>query len=162
MRIRPAVPDDRAFLLEAAPRLAAFGPPAWRPEHEIVAGEERTLRAFFEAPPSGTTLLIAESDDGHRLGFVYLERLQDYFTLEAHGHVGMLVVTEAAAGQGVGGALMRAAESWALEHGYRRLTLTVFEANHPARAIYEHLGYTAETRRYTKILADAATTTERD
>ena len=50
------------------------------------------------------------------------------------------------------GALMRAAEAWARAHGYRRLTLNVFEANHAARAVYEHLGYAPETLRYVKIL----------
>jgi len=151
MRIRPVLPDDRGFVFAAAHRLASLGPPAWRPAEDIVNGEARTLVRFFAAPPAGSALLIAESE-GHRRGFVYLERLQDYFTLEQHGHVGMLVVTEEAEGKGVGGALMRAAEAWAREHGYRRLTLTVFEANQTARAVYEHLGYAPETLRYVKIL----------
>jgi GNAT superfamily N-acetyltransferase len=64
----------------------------------------------------------------------------------------MLVVTEEAAGTGVGGALMRAAETWARQQGYGKLTLTVFETNHAARAVYEHLGYAAETLRYIKVL----------
>jgi GNAT superfamily N-acetyltransferase len=114
MRIRPGLPDDHGFVIAAAHRLASFGPPAWRPSEDIVAGETRTL--------------------------------------EQHGHIGMLVVTEEAQGKGVGGALMRAAEAWAREHGYRRLTLNVFEANRTARAVYEHLGYAAETLRYVKIL----------
>ena len=151
MRIRPVVPDDRGFVMAAAHRLASFGPPAWRPSEDIVNGEARTLEAFFAAPPDGSALLIAESE-GKSLGFVYLERLQDYFTLEHHGHVGMLVVAEEAEGKGVGGALMRVAEAWAREHGYRRLTLNVFEANQAARAMYEHLGYAPETLRYVKIL----------
>jgi GNAT superfamily N-acetyltransferase len=152
MKIRPAVPADRAFVLRAAQRLASFEPPPWRPAQEIVEGERRTLRAFFEAPPDGSSLLVAESEDGEGQGFVYLERLHDYFTLEAHGHVGILVVIQAAAGRGVGSALMRAAEAWAREQGYRKLTLTVFEANEAARAVYDHLGYAPETLRYVKIL----------
>ena len=152
MSIRPAVADDSVFVLAAVQRLAEFGPPDWRPRQEIVEGEVRTLRAFFEAPPEGCALLIAEAGAGSRLGFVYLERLQDYFTLAAHGHVGMLVVAEEAAGSGVGGALMRAAEAWARRQGYERLTLTVFAANQAARAVYEHLGYAVETIRYVKIL----------
>jgi GNAT superfamily N-acetyltransferase len=151
MRIRPVLPDDRAFVLAAAHRLASFGPPAWRPSEDIVNGEVRTLEGFFATPPAGSSLLIAESE-GARVGFAYLERLQDYFTLEPHGHVGMLVVTEEAAGKGAGGALMRAAEAWARERGYRRLTLNVFATNHAARAVYEHLGYAPETLRYVKIL----------
>jgi GNAT superfamily N-acetyltransferase len=152
MRVRPALAGDRSFVLEAAQRLAGFDPPAWRPAQEIVEGERRTLRAFFDAPPAGSALLIADSDGGEGLGFAYLERLQDYFTQQAHGHVGILVVTEAAAGKGVGGALMRAAEAWAREQGYGKLTLTVFEANRAARAVYDHLGYAPETLRYVKVL----------
>jgi len=152
MKIRPAVSADRSFVLAAAQRLASFEPPAWRPAQEIVEGERRTLVSFFEAPPNGASLLVAESEGGEGLGFVYLERLQDYFTLEAHGHIGILVVTEAAAGKGVGSALMRASEAWAREQGYRKLTLTVFDANGAARAVYDHLGYAPETLRYVKVL----------
>jgi GNAT superfamily N-acetyltransferase len=152
MKVRPALPGDRSFVLAAAQRLASFGPPPWRSVEEVVEGERRTLREFFAAPPAGTSLLVAESAEGDGLGFVYLEPLQDYYTLEAHGHVGILAVTEAAAGKGVGGALMRAAEAWAREQGYLKLTLNVFEENRTARAVYEHLGYRAETLRYVRIL----------
>jgi GNAT superfamily N-acetyltransferase len=152
LQIRHAVPEDRAFVLASAQRLASFGPPVWRTPDEIVGREAQTLETFFDAPLPGATLLIAESEPGNRLGFAYLERAQDYFTQREHGHVGMLVVTEPAGGQGVGGALMRAAEDWARAQGFDRLTLNVFERNGVARAVYEHLGYQAETLRYVKIL----------
>jgi GNAT superfamily N-acetyltransferase len=152
MRIRPALPSDRAFVRAAADRLAAFGPPPWRPKEDVVDGERRTLEAFFAAPPAGSALLIAESEEGGPLGFTYLEQVQDYFTLEAHGHVGILVVTRAAEGTGVGRALLQAAEDWARERGYRTLALNVFEGNRGARAVYEHLGYVPETLRYIKVL----------
>jgi GNAT superfamily N-acetyltransferase len=151
-KVRAAVAGDRPFVFAAAQRLGSFDMPAWRTPQELVAGERRTLDAFFEAPPPGTALLVAESDAGERLGFVYLEPMQDYFTLEVHGHVGILAVTEAAAGKGVGSALMRAGEAWATEQGYRKITLNVFERNRRARAVYDRLGYTPETLRYVKIL----------
>ena len=47
---------------------------------------------------------------------------------------------------------MRAGEEWARQRGYRKLTLNVFEGNRHARAVYEHLGYAAETLRYVKFL----------
>lgn len=153
--IRPATPDDAPFVTTHAARLAAFGPPPFRSMDEIVRAEVRALRAFFDAPPAGAALLIAEAA-GERLGFVYLERLRDYFTQDDHGHIGMLVVAEEAAGRGVGSALIREAESWARRLGYDRLTLTVFEGNRAARDVYEHLGYTAETLRYVKILSGPA------
>src|ERR687888_1184660 len=112
IRVRMARGADRPFVLDTAARLAAFGPPAWRTVEEVVEGEARTLRDFFESPDDGSRLLIAESGE-HRLGFALLEELRDYFTLERHGHIGILAVTQEAEGTGAGGALMRAAEAWA-------------------------------------------------
>src|SRR5262245_34365120 len=150
--IRPARSDDRAFVIATAQRLAAFGPPSWRTPTEIVGAEAQTLRAFFDGVAERSTLLVAQSDDGERQGFVYLEAAQDYVTREEHGHVGILAVAERAAGRGTGGALMRAAEDWAHQRGYRKLTLNVFAGNRDARAVYEHLGYAPETLRYIKLL----------
>ena len=64
----------------------------------------------------------------------------------------MLAVARDAEGRGVGGALMRAAEDWARERGYGKLTLNVFEGNARARAVYAHLAYRPETMRYIKFL----------
>jgi GNAT superfamily N-acetyltransferase len=150
--VRIAVLEDRPFVLSTAERLAAFGPPRWRPGEEIVAAEVRTLEAYFASPPPGARLLLAEAEGEGPLGFVYLERARDYFTLEDHGHVGMLAVAPRAEGRGAGSLLMQAAEAWAREEGYRRLTLTVFEGNQRARSVYERLGYRPETLRYVKML----------
>src|SRR5438045_3327131 len=79
IRVRTARGADRGFVLQTAARLAAFGPPPWRTAEELVEGEARTLRDFFETPDDGSRLLIAESGD-RRLGFALLEELRDYFT----------------------------------------------------------------------------------
>lgn len=153
MNIRPAHREDLEFVIATAQRLGAFGPPAWRPASEVADGEVRTLRAFFERPADGATLLLAESE-GEPLGFVFLERHHDYFTQEEHGHVGIIAVAEAAEGRGVATLLMREAEAWARERAYRILTLNVFHGNHHAREVYEHLGYAPETVRYVKVLQE--------
>src|SRR5262249_1201343 len=108
VNIRPARPDGRPFALAAARRLASFGPPPWRPAQEIVERETQVLASFFETPAPGSALLIAEAEEKKPLGFAYLERGTDYFTLEEHGHIGMLVATEAAQGRGGGSAVLRA------------------------------------------------------
>jgi GNAT superfamily N-acetyltransferase len=149
--VRAARGADRTFVLETAARLAAFGPPAWRTVEDLIEGEARTLRDFFESPDDGSKLLIAETGD-RRLGFALLEELRDYFTLERHGHVGILAVTEGAEGHGVGGALIRAAEAWARDRGYKTLTLNVFSGNNHAREVYEHLGFEPDTIKYIKPL----------
>lgn len=149
--IRHARPHDRAFVLETAERLAAFDPPRWRTKREIWEGEARTLRAWFDGTLKGT-LLVAERG-GAPLGFVFLERHTDYFTLQEHGHVGILAVAQHAEGTGAGRALLEAGEAWARERGYRKLTLNVFEGNARARAVYDRLGFEPETRRYVKSLS---------
>jgi GNAT superfamily N-acetyltransferase len=151
MRVRGARGSDRTFVLETAARLAAFGPPRWRSADEIVEGEARTLRDFFESSDEGSRLLVVEAGD-QRLGFALLEELRDYFTLERHGHIGILAVVEGAEGRGAGGALIRAAEAWARERGYRTLTLNVFSGNTHARQVYEHLGFEPDTVKYIKGL----------
>ncbi len=153
--IRLAREGDRAAILRAVARLAEFGPPPWRTAAELVAGETRAVQGYFEAPPPGTTVFVATTGDGEPLGFVFLERTRDYFTGEEHGHVGIIAVAAPAEGRGVAKALMRAAEGWARDAGYRKLTLTVFEDNLRARAVYEHLGYRPETLRYVKLLERA-------
>lgn len=149
---------DRAFVFETAARLAAFGPPPWRTREDVIAGEVRTLRDFFETdfhetPSSaGSTLLIAETPSGEPLGFALLEQLRDYFSHEQHGHIGILAVTEAAEGRGAGSALMGAAEQWSRDRRHRLLTLNVFENNRHARDVYEHFGYRQDTVKYIKAL----------
>src|SRR5262249_38608469 len=115
----------------------------------LVEGEARTLRDCFESPDDGSQLLIAETGDA-RLGFVLVEELRDYFTLERHAHVGILAVTAAADGHGSRGALLRAAAAWAVDRGFHTLTLNVFSGNRHARAVYEHLGFEEETVKYVK------------
>ncbi len=151
LRVRGARGTDRTFVLDTAARLAAFGPPRWRTAEEVIEGEARTLRDFFESADEASRLLIVEDGD-ERLGFALLEELRDYFTLERHGHVGILAVTEGAEGRGAGGALIRAAEAWARERGYRTLTLNVFSGNSHAREVYEHFGFESDTVKYIKGL----------
>ncbi len=142
---------DREFVIQTARRFAAFALPAWRTAHEIVGGEVRCLDDFFDGGLQNATLLVAESD-GRPSGFAFLEHVTDYFTGERHGHLGMIAVAESAEGQGVGAALLSAAEDWARTHRYSRLTLNVFEGNERARRVYERAGYQVETRRYVKLL----------
>jgi GNAT superfamily N-acetyltransferase len=155
--IREGTAADRDFVTSTARRLAAFGPPPWRSELEVVAREVRCLDDFFDGRLKGPAVLIAQDEAGAEtggvpVGFAFLEPAVDYFTGDRHGHLGMIAVTEAAEGRGAGAALMRAAEAWARACGYPKLTLNAFEGNHRARQVYERFGYSVETIRYVKIL----------
>jgi SAM-dependent methyltransferase len=148
--VREAVESDRAFVTGTAARLSAFPVPAWRTPDAIVGAEVRTLESHFDRARPGSRLLIAVGPDGLRMGFVFLEVVEDYFTRQRHGHVGMLAVTAESEGKGAGRALLDAADAWASEQGFTRLTLNVFDANSRARGVYERLGYRPETVRYVK------------
>ena len=64
IKIRQATTEDLPFVLEITTRLSAFGPPPWRDAADVVEGEARTLRDFFDAPDPSSTLLIAQTDSG--------------------------------------------------------------------------------------------------
>ena len=151
IQVRAGGPDDEAFVLATVGRLADFDTPPWRTQREIWEGEARTLRDWFAGVAPGA-LLVAEAD-GAPAGFVFLERQTDYFTGEAHGHVGIIAVASEAEGMGAGRALLEAAERWARGQGDSRLTLNVFERNTRARRVYERLGFEVETLRYVKRLS---------
>lgn len=152
IKIRQARAEDLPFILKTTERLSAFGPPPWRDPADVVEGEARTLRDFFDSPDPSSVLLIAHDGSAEALGFALLEEARDYFTHEWHGHLGILAVTAAAEGTGAGAALIRAAEKWARRRHYPILTLNVFERNRHARDVYEHLGFQPDTIRYLKTL----------
>jgi ribosomal protein S18 acetylase RimI-like enzyme len=146
-----ATPADRDFLAALAERLADFDRPAWRSHAEIADGDRRALFDALDNPQPGTELFIAELD-GNRAGCLLMWTLEDYFCQQWHAHVSVIAVTRAAEGTGVGRALMAHAEDWARAHGHTSITLSVFEGNRRAQALYERVGYTTEMRRLIKLL----------
>lgn len=63
-----------------------------------------------------------------------------------------LVVMPEARAQGIGRALVHAAEQWSAARGVTSIELTVWEYNGAARRIYEQLGYTTDMRRLRRVL----------
>jgi ribosomal protein S18 acetylase RimI-like enzyme len=150
LHIRRARRDDEAFILALAPRFADVRP-LWRSEREVVDGTERALRtALLDAADGDHAIFIAEDTRGERLGFVFVDMDDDFFTGESHAHISEIAV--ARDGAGVGRALITAAETWAHEQGSRYVSLHVTARNERARALYERLGYELEHRRLTKLL----------
>jgi GNAT superfamily N-acetyltransferase len=149
--VRPAGRGDQAATLALADRLAAFGPTT-RTAKVITTRERRALADTFEHSAPGSALLVAHHPELGVVGAVLLESRRDYFTDEAHGHVAILAVAREVEGQGVGRALLNAAEGWARGQGFRRLTLAVFEDNRRAKEFYERQGWRPELEIYFKTL----------
>jgi ribosomal protein S18 acetylase RimI-like enzyme len=146
-----ATPADREFLSTLAERLADFDRPAWRSHAEIADGDRRALFEALDDPRPGTELFVAELD-GVAAGALLMWTLEDYFSQRWHAHVSVIAVSKAAEGRGVGRALMAHAEQWARDRGHDSLTLSVFEGNRRAQALYERVGYVTEMRRMIKLL----------
>lgn len=138
-------------MLALVPRLRAFGPVTFRSSAALDAGEQRTLQRFFERAGPDAFLWVAE-EAGDIIGMAFAERATDYFTQEAHGHLGIIAVAEHAEGRGVGRALLETVEQWSRDAGFRFLSLNVFADNARAIAVYEKAGYEADFVRYVKQL----------
>ncbi len=156
VRLRAAGAADLPFVLSLAPRLAEAGLPSWRTAAQVVEAEGRALRRALAEGSPDAPVLLAEDADGSPLGFAYVETHTDYFTGRAHAHVAVLAVADRAEGRGIGRPLLDAAEAWARRRGHPFITLNVFARNARARAVYERLGYGAETLRYVKPLEQNA------
>lgn len=153
VRIRPAEKSDKEFVLSLVPRLAEFGPPAWRDAAQMTGVDEQVLNGKFINQTAGTAIFIAEDEAGARLGFIHLQTGADYYNREEHGHVADVIVAPAGEGRGVGRALMQKGEEWAHERGFRWLTLSVFAQNIRARELYGRLGYGEDIMKYVKELS---------
>jgi RimJ/RimL family protein N-acetyltransferase len=141
LRVRQAVPADATALVELAQAVGSE-PEGWLitdGDWRTVAEERRYLRAVRRSPH--VAVLVAEAGQGivGRLSIV-----RD--TSPACEHVADvgLMVARAARCQGVGRALMLAAEDWARASGIRKIELHVFPHNEAARRLYQHLGYLQE------------------
>ncbi|WP_171990688.1 GNAT family N-acetyltransferase [Streptomyces sp. JHA26] len=108
---------------------------------------------FFREHAGPADHLVAELD-GTLVGYV---RLGFPTSLASNSHVRQirgLVVADAARGNGVGRALVRAAVEEARRRGSRRITLRVLGHNTAARRLYESEGFTVEGVQPEEFLLD--------
>jgi RimJ/RimL family protein N-acetyltransferase len=140
-QVRRAAPGDAAALVDLA-RAVGAEPEGWlitNGEWRTAAEERRYLRAVRRH--SHAAVFVAEAADGI-VGRISLAR--DAHPASEHvADLGLMVAGEHRR-QGVGRALMEAAEAWAREVGVRKLELHVFPYNGAAIALYEGMGYERE------------------
>src|SRR4029453_6875234 len=92
VRIRPAHPDDKDFILGLVPRLTEFGAVAGRDSPQMIARDRAVLTVVLEHPSDDAALYVAEDDDGRPIGFVHLTTVDDHYTNSAAPHIGALIV----------------------------------------------------------------------
>lgn len=148
-RVRLAQDDDD-FILALAPRLVDFPLPPWRRRHECLSGIRDDLLRHLDDPPANDFLFVAEDADGQRVGFLELQKTQDFFTGHTNCHISNIVVVPAHERRGIGRMLMAFAESWAREHRCALVTLAVLPGNERAQALYNASGYGIDLLRMAK------------
>ena len=131
VEIRTADERDRDAVVAMAKRLTT-GVAAWRDE----AAAEKAVRSWVTdsldaAHPETRPVLVAVVDQAV-VGFV-TTGTRAHWAGDVDAYVGELVVVEQRAGHGVGRKLMEAAESWARQSGFQRLTIETGAANTAAR-----------------------------
>lgn len=144
--------DDDDFILGMVPRFVDFSLPAWRKRHECMDGIRKDLSRHLDEQPANSYVFVAENSDGDRVGFIHLQKTQDYFNGRTNCHISDIAVSPRYEGQGAGKALIAHAEDWAREHHCQLVTLAVFPGNERARALYESAGYQVDLLRLAKPL----------
>ena len=150
IHVRPYVPDDHAFILGLAPRLA-IGMQPWRDLKRWIATVENWLAESINQHDRKTTVLIAEDQLGERVGFATVSH-GTHFTGQRQAYIGELAASEISESQGVGTALVNACEQWAREQGYTILVLSTGAGNTRALNFYHHLGFQNEDITLAKLL----------
>ncbi|MER7624220.1 GNAT family N-acetyltransferase [Streptomyces sp. NPDC126503] len=135
-RIRPAVHAD-------GDALGRLDRDTWSPLHAVLPRPTGPYAPFFDERHRPDDHLVAVRGE-EILGYV---RVVPPTRLPTNAHVRQiqgLAVADAARGQGVARALLRAAMDRARAEGAVRLTLRVLGHNAPARALYASEGFVVE------------------
>jgi GNAT superfamily N-acetyltransferase len=99
--------------------------------------------------------LLGKASEPAWSGCVWLGHIIDPMTGDRSPHILLLYVEPGHRRRGLGSALMRHVETWAIAQGHRQLGLHVFAENVPALALYETLGYGPQSILLQKKLCDS-------
>ncbi len=152
-RVRDASTADVEAMLALFPRLADFDLPERREPEDLWRGDEEMLRRWQDGGEPDLVAHVAVDGGDAILGVAVTRLRQELLSEAASAHLEALAVAKEAEGQGIGKALVRAAEEAVRARGAETMTLHVFGVNVRARGMYEKLGYDGELIRYIKELA---------
>jgi ribosomal protein S18 acetylase RimI-like enzyme len=122
-----------------------------RPAPEIDVRE--AFDRLYAIVESQSHVTFVAQRDGQRAGFLFLlDELPDEVTLLPQAFVAYMAVEPNLRREGVGAALLAAAENEARRRRLPYISLMVTEENEPACRLYEHAGYRTERRLLCKPL----------
>lgn len=151
-RIRTATAQDLPFIRSLSPVLAGVIDVAWHTGEAVQSFQDDYIDAMI-APTDVRTATFIAAQASMPIGFIHVRERTDEISGEAAATVPLLAVSNAAQGSGAGRLLVAAAETWALDQGFRLLHLEVFASNSGGMGFYRHLGFQQETINMIKPLA---------
>ncbi len=104
-------------------------------------GDKKAKGSEGEPPPAS----LASSASPAPVACLWVGNAVDQVTGDRHAHIFLLYVKPDYRRQGIGKALMRYVENWALSRGDRQIGLQVFGSNTPALNLYQQLGYATQS-----------------
>lgn len=143
--------DDSAFVKALGRACVMSSVSTLRPTSE--ADARSAFDRLCEVVEAQSHVTLIAQRDGERLGFLMmLDALPDEVTLVPQAFVAYMAVEPGARGEGVGGALLSAAENEARARRLPYMALMVTEENIAARRLYDRAGYNTERRLLCKPL----------
>ncbi|WP_066377008.1 GNAT family N-acetyltransferase [Anabaena sp. CA = ATCC 33047] len=86
-----------------------------------------------------------KSSPSSPIACVWVGNAIDQVSGNRHPHIFLLYVVPEHRRRGIGTALMRYVENWAIQRGDRQIGLQVFQSNQAALNLYNHLGYQTQS-----------------
>lgn len=143
MRIRPAHTTDADAVNELLEQLGYAQDGTATTATRIQTWGDDTLSAAY----------VADAD-GNLLGLVAVHICPFFQLAGSSGRIMALVVSDHARGQGIGGELVAAAESFAASQGCVRMEVTSADRRQDAHAFYRRRGYLDQTGTSSRFLRD--------
>lgn len=147
VQIRPAQVTDAVAVNELLEQLGYA--------HDGVATTASRIQSWGDDPSSAA---YAADADGKLLGLIAVHICPFFQLAGSSGRIVALVVSDHARGQGIGGQLVAAAESFAARHGCVRMEVTSADRRQDAHAFYRHRGYLDQTGASSRFLRDLSGT----
>ena len=149
--ITPYTPADHDALLALAPRLTENIPP-WFDRDAFLTAALNWVESSVKNIGPDQAVYVARDPNQLPIGFITVTHTR-HFTGADHAYIGELVVAQQHENQGIGRALISAAEAWATDHNLTYITLETGGYNNAhARNFYAHLGYHEDTIKLGKRL----------
>jgi ribosomal protein S18 acetylase RimI-like enzyme len=135
--------EDFSHLEQTVKQYFSSDTPLWWVEEE---GEMRETRRISNAP--------CPMPNAHSpIACLWVGNAIDQVQGNRHAHIFILYVVPEYRRQGIGTALMRYVENWAIQRGDRQIGLQVFQSNKPALNLYNQLGYQTQSLWMVKFLS---------